>query len=154
MIRLGLRLALSGGRWSVIPTLLAAAAVGFGTAILLFALSFEPALQTRFDRIAWRDTPGQSDLAGELPADAVLLSFTRDFVDDRPISRVDVAALGPGSPVPPGVSRLPATGEAFVSPALARLIAERPADQPGAPFGPVVGRIEEAGPAPPAQPAV
>ena len=44
MIRLGLRLAMLGGEWSIVPTVLAGVAVGFGTAILLFALSFQPAL--------------------------------------------------------------------------------------------------------------
>ena len=56
MIRLGLRLALLGGAWSIVPTILAGIAVGFGTAILLFALSFQPALDTRLDRGAWRET--------------------------------------------------------------------------------------------------
>ena len=42
MIRLRLRLAFLGGRWSVVPTALTAVAVAFGTAILLFALSFDP----------------------------------------------------------------------------------------------------------------
>ena len=145
MIRLGLRLALSGGRWSVIPTLLAAGAVGFGTAILLFALSFQPALQERFDRTAWRDTPGQFDLAGPVPGNAVLLSVTHDFVENEPLSRMDAAALGPDAPVPPGLPRLPNAGEAFVSPALARLIAARPSEQLGDRFGRIVGEIAESG---------
>src|SRR5207302_887806 len=42
--------------------------------------------------------------------------------------RVDVAATGPDSPVPPGIPRLPRAGEYYVSPALAALIAA-PADQ-------------------------
>ena len=47
MIRLGLRLAALGGRWSIVPTALTAVAVAFGTAVLLFALSFQPALDVR-----------------------------------------------------------------------------------------------------------
>ena len=153
MIRLGLRLALSGGRWSLVPTLLAAVAVGFGTAVLLFALSFQPALGTRLDRPAWRETPGQFDLGGEVPSNGVLLSLTSDFVDGRPVSRVDVAALGAGAPIPPGLPRLPASGEAFVSPALAWLIAEQP-DALGNRFGQVVGEIGQAGLAAPDELAV
>jgi len=45
VIRLGLRLASLGGRWSLVPTALTALAVAFGTSILLFALSFQPALE-------------------------------------------------------------------------------------------------------------
>jgi len=61
VIRLGLRLASLGGRWSLVPTALTALAVAFGTSILLFALSFQPALEVRYDRGAWRETPGVRD---------------------------------------------------------------------------------------------
>ena len=54
MIRLGLRLALSGGRGAAIGLALTAFAVATGTAILLFALSFRPALDDRAERAAWR----------------------------------------------------------------------------------------------------
>lgn len=127
MIRLGLRLAVAGGRWSLVPTLLAAVAVGFGTAILLFALSFEPALQARYDHEAWRETPGPADGSGMSTAPSTLLSLTEDFVSGRPLARIDLAAVGAGAPVPPGIPRIPAPGEAFVSPKLARLIATTPA---------------------------
>jgi hypothetical protein len=145
MIRLGVRLALAGGRWSLLPTVLTAIAVGCGTAILLFALSFRPALQARYDRTAWSGTFAQFDLAGPLPNDAVLLSRTADFFDGQPITRIDVAALGPDAPVPPGLPRLPARGEAFVSPALAQLIAEQPPDELGDRYGRIVGQISAAG---------
>lgn len=145
MIRLGLRLALLGGRWSLVPTVLAALAVGIGTTILLFALSFEPALTTRVDRTAWRETPGVYDPAGEVPANAILLSLTGDFVGGQPISRMDVAGLGPGAPIPPGLPRLPGPGEAFVSPALAQLLAARPADELADRYGRVAGEIAEVG---------
>ena len=60
MIRLGLRLVVAGGRSSAVVIGLTALAVAFGTAILLFALSFEPALATRYNHAAWRDTPGRA----------------------------------------------------------------------------------------------
>ena len=82
MIRLGLRLAFLGGRWSVVPTALTAVAVAFGTAILLYALSFEPALDVRYDRGAWRDTPGPRGVAEEL-AGTTLISLTDDHVEGR-----------------------------------------------------------------------
>ena len=132
MIRLGLRLAFLGGRWSVVPTALTAVAVAFGTAILLFALSFEPALDVRYDRGAWRDTPGPRGVAEEL-AGTTLISLTNDHVDGRPLARIDVAGLGGGAPVPPGLSRLPDAGETFVSPALAELMAAAPPGRAGRP---------------------
>ena len=123
-----------GGAWSIVPTVLAGVAVGFGTAILLFALSFQPALDARYDRGAWRETPGPGS-GEEQPPQSTLVSLTHDFIDGRPIERVDVAALSAGAPVPPGLARLPEPGEAFVSPALRELIATRPADELGERYG-------------------
>jgi len=153
VIRLGLRLAMLGGAWSIVPTILAGVAVGFGTAILLFALSFQPALDARYDRGAWRETPGRGS-GEEQPPQSTLVSLTHDFIDGRPIERVDVAALGAGAPVPPGLPRLPEPGEAFVSPALRELIAARPADELADRFGTIVGEIEPQGLAAPNELAV
>ena len=144
MIHLGLRLASLGGPWSIVPTALTALAVAFGTSILLFALSFQPALEVRYDRGAWRDTPGVRDSADQVPG-MTLVSLTIDYVEGRPLARVDVAALGDGGPIPPGVSRLPRPGESFVSPALAELIAQRPTGELGDRFGQVVGTIGQIG---------
>ena len=144
MIRLGLRLAFLGGRWSLVPTVLTAVAVAFGTSILLFALSFQPALDVRYDRGAWRDTPGPQGVAEQLPG-TTLISLTNDYVDGRPLARIDVAALGSGAPVPPGVTRLPDAGETFVSPALAELMAERPPAELADRFGVIGGTIGEEG---------
>ncbi len=154
MIRLGFRLSLASGPWGLIPTALAAVAVGFGTAILLFALSFQPALHVRYDHTAWRQTPAQVNLDDTaLPADALLLSLTHDFVGDEPLTRMDVAAAGPAAPVPPGIPQLPAPGDAYVSPALAGLLADSPAGL-AARFGRVVGVIGDAGLAAPNELAV
>ncbi len=144
MIRLGLRLALAGSGWSHLPTVLTAVAVAFGTAILLFALSFQPALDVRYDRGAWRDTPDAGEAVSSTTA-ATRISLTNDFVEGRPLARLDVAALRDGAPVPPGLDRLPAPGESFVSPALEALIRSRPAAELGDRFGTVVGVIEDAG---------
>ena len=54
MIRLGIRLATSGGRGAAIGLALTALAVATGTAILLFALSFPSALDDRAQRSVWR----------------------------------------------------------------------------------------------------
>ncbi|MFI5907593.1 FtsX-like permease family protein [Dactylosporangium sp. NPDC051541] len=45
------------------------------------------------------------------------------------MSRVYVAALGPGAPVPPGLDRLPGPGELAASPALQRLLRDTPDDE-------------------------
>jgi hypothetical protein len=142
VIRLGLRLAALGGRWSIVPMAVTALAVAFGTSILLFALSFQPALEVRYDRGAWRETPGPG--AAEQVPGMTLISLTNDHVEGRPLARVDVAAVGDGGPVPPGLERLPQAGESFVSPALAELLAQRPGDQLGDRFGTVVGTVGDA----------
>ena len=144
MIRLGLRLAFLGGRWSVVPTVLTAVAVAFGTAILLYALSFTPALEVRYDRGAWRDTPGPRAVADQVPG-TTLISLTNDRVEGLPLARIDVAPLGSGGPVPPGLERLPDAGQTFVSPALAALLAERPPAELADRFGTVVGTIGDEG---------
>lgn len=143
MIRLGWRLALAGGRESAVAIGLTALAVALGTAFLLFALSFEPAMATRYDHAAWRDTPGFVD--AETADEGLMISRTDDHVLGRPLSRMDVAALSSDAPVPPGLPRVPGPGEAFVSPALASLIEMLPADELGDRFGPVVGTIGPVG---------
>jgi hypothetical protein len=143
VIGLGLRLAALGGRWAIVPMAVTAAAVAFGTSILLFALSFQPALEVRYDRGAWRETPGPG--AAEQARGMTLISLTNDHVEGRPLARLDVAALGEGGPLPPGLERLPQPGESFVSPALAELLAQRPGDELGDRFGVVVGTVGEAG---------
>jgi hypothetical protein len=143
VIRLGWRLALAGGRSSAVSIGFTAIAVAVGTAILLFALSFGPAFETRFAQTAWRDTPNELDPA--TATSGLMLSKTNDHWDGIPVSRMDVAALSADAPVPPGLPRVPADGEAFVSPALAARIAATPADQLGDRFGRIAGVIGDAG---------
>ncbi len=144
MIRLGLRLATAGGRGALIALGLTALSVAIGTAILLFALSFQPALNERFDRAAWRTT----FLAAASEDDAALLVVpVDDIYQGQPLVRFLVAQikhdglLPPVPPIPPGLDRLPGPGQAYVSPALKALIADVPADQLGDRFGTVVGTI-------------
>src|SRR5918993_1246854 len=139
MIRLGWRLAAAGGRASAVAIGLTAVAVAVGTAILLFALCFEPALGDRYDRGAWRDTSGQLDLA--TAETGLIVSRTDDRWRGRALTRMDLASLSGDAPVPPGLDAVPGPGEAVLSPALAALVAEMPADELGARFGRVVGQI-------------
>jgi hypothetical protein len=54
-----------------------------------------------------------------------------DYYGGQLIGRVDVAATGPDSPVPPGLPRLPGPGQFYASPALSRLLRTTPAAQLG-----------------------
>ncbi len=136
MIRLGWRLATAGGRGAIAGISLTALAVGLGTAILLFALSFWPAVDSRTDRAAWRDaagidgaTTGTWYRAGE------------DRYGAQTVWSARVAAEGSSSPVPPGIPALPGPGESYVSPALAALIGSVPYDQLGVRYGTVLGTV-------------
>ncbi len=140
MTRLGVRLALAGGRGAITGLVLTALAVALGTSILLFALSFAPALQDRQERSAWR-VPAV--LLDEQPAGgALLMQVVEDLYQGEALVRVRMAPIGPDSPVPPGVPRLPAPGEAFVSPALATRMAAVPGDLLADRIGNVIGTMQ------------
>jgi FtsX-like permease family protein len=138
VIRLGLRLALAGGRGAVAGLALTATAVAVGTAILLFALSFAPAVGERDSRTAWRDSYIQADDG----VGGTLVAVFEDRTDGQLLIRVHVAPSGDGiAPVPPAIAAMPGPGEAFVSPALAARMAALPTDQLAVRIGRVVGTI-------------
>ncbi len=141
MTRLGLRLALAGGRGAVAGVGFTVAAVAIGTAILLFAISFLPAVQDRDARTAWRSS--WTEAADGQPATLVLP--VEDRVGQDLLLRLHVATADAATgPVPPGIPRLPAVGEAYVSPALAERIAAMPSDALGDRIGTVAGTIADA----------
>ena len=127
MIRLGLRLTFSGGREAAARLVLLVTAVGLGVGLLLTALSGINAVNSQNDRYAWLDTAA----AHQKPdgRDPLWGMVTADGFDGQTITRVDVAAAGPTSPVPPGIPRLPGPGQYYVSPALASLLASTPGDE-------------------------
>ena len=132
MIRLGLRLAVSGGREAVIRLVIVAAAVALGVGLLLAAVAGTNAVNAQNDRYAWLDTqPQQAATSGRDPLWGRVVA---DRYAGQAITRVDVAATGPTSPVPPGIPRLPGPGQYYVSPALGQLLRSTPADQLGARF--------------------
>ena len=90
-----------------------------------------------------KSTAGTSLTAGyRATPDAELWNYGNDVYRGQTIERLDVARLGPGAPVPPGVSRLPGAGEYYASPALAALIRSVPADELGDRFpGHLAGTI-------------
>ena len=65
-----------------------------------------------------------------------------DYFDGQTIERLDLAALGPHAPLPPGLSRLPGPGQYYASPALAALLRTVPRDELGDRYpGRLVGTI-------------
>ena len=140
MIRLGLRLAVSGGREALVRLVIVAIAVGLGVGLLLAAVAAVNAVNAQNDRYAWLNTgnsntlgvqvhrqlrPGQ-EVAGVARAPLWLL-FTTDEFDGQTIYRTDVAATGPSSSVPPGIPRDPGAGQYYISPALSALLHAAPA---------------------------
>jgi len=71
----------------------------------------------------------------------LLVAPVDDVYQGQALVRVLVAPLKAGAPVPPGIPRLPGPGQAFLSPALAVLLAAAPPDQLADRFGTVVGTI-------------
>jgi hypothetical protein len=140
MIRFGLRLALAGGREAATRLVIIAVAVAIGVGLLLATLAGINAVNSQNARYAWLNTgTGQSTAGDRAPA---WWALRGDYFDGQTIGRVDVAATGPDSPVPPGIPRLPGPGEFYASPALAKLIADTPAAELGDRFpGHQIGTI-------------
>jgi len=131
MIRLGLRLTLGSGRDALLRVVVTAAAVALGVGLLLSALAGVNGLRAQTQRGAWLDTSAQTGppaSAGPVPARLWWL-LTVDQFGDQVIDRVDVAATGPGAPVPPGIAHLPGPGEFYASPALTELLRSAPAGE-------------------------
>jgi hypothetical protein len=131
MIPLGLRLIVSGGRETISRLVILAAAVGLGVGLLLTAVAATNAVTSWNSRHGWFWTgtayvPASPAAAGTAP---LWWHPSGDIFDGQTISRFDVAATGPSSPVPPGILRDPGPGEYYASPALAALLRSTPADQ-------------------------
>ena len=133
MIRLGAQLTLRGGREALTRLLVIVAAVAVGVTLLLATLATLNAVHAQNDRYAWLNTgaPGvaRAHATGRIAADPVWWRITADEFQGRRIARVDVAATGPDSPIPPGVTRLPGPGEYEASPALTAVLRSVPADE-------------------------
>jgi len=143
MYRLGLQLSLRSGREALIRLILTMVAVAVGVAILLAVLADFHAFQVTNSRPSWESTQGApvSQKSGSA-SNAELWNYSNDIFKGQTIERLDVAALGPRAPVPPGISRLPASGQYYASPALAALIRSVPRAELGARFpGSQVGTI-------------
>jgi len=141
MVRLGWQLTLHSGREALTRLLLTTVAVAVGVAVLLAVFAEFHAFQVDGNRSCWECTQGSS-LPSRLPARGELWNYSVDYFDGRTIERLDIAALGPGAPVPPGISRLPGPGQYDASPALAALLRTVPRDELGDRFpGALAGTI-------------
>jgi hypothetical protein len=143
MYRLGLHLTLRSGREPFVRLLVTAVAVAIGVAIMLAVLADFHAFQTTNNRPSWESTQGQPvgrDYA--TAAHSELWNYGNDIYQGQTIERLDVAGLGAGAPLLPGISNLPASGQYYASPALAALIRSVPANELGDRFpGRLAGTI-------------
>ena len=144
MFQLSLRLTLHSCREALVRLLVTATAVAVGVALLLSVLGELHAFESNAYKTCWSCTQGAS-VPATLPAHGDLWNNSVDFYHGQTLRRLDVAALGPGAPVPPGVSALPAPGTYYASPALAALLRTVPAGQLGDRFpGRLAGTIGQA----------
>jgi hypothetical protein len=140
VIRFGLRLALRGGREAAARLLIITAAVALGVGLLLVTLAGINAVNSQNARYAWLETgagartPANSATpghAGATAADPAWWLLSADTFHGQIIGRIDVAATGARSPVPPGIPGLPGPGHFYASPALSKLLHANPAAQLG-----------------------
>jgi hypothetical protein len=115
LLGLGTRLALGHDRGTKVRSLLMATGVAVGVALLVGAMGAWAGLKVREQRALARGCPcGVSD---RIPSDATLWAPSHDTFFDRDLTINVVAPVGE-APVPPGIDRIPAPGQAIVSPAL------------------------------------
>jgi hypothetical protein len=143
MLRFGLQLSLRGGREALIRLILTAVAVGVGAALLFCVLADYHAFQASNNRECWECTQGVPASGQVKPTPgAELWTTSADYFEGQTIERLDVAALGPRAPLPPGISRLPGPGQYYASPALAALLRTVPRDELGDRYpGRLIGTI-------------
>ncbi|MGV9805090.1 FtsX-like permease family protein [Micromonospora chersina] len=143
MIRFAVRLSLAGGREAAVRLAVIATAVALGVGMLLATLAGMNAVNAQNQRYAWLNT-AVAPAAADPSVDPLWWLIREDYFHGDSIGRVEVAATGPDSPVPPGIPRLPGPGEYYVSPALGELLHTTPAAQLGDRFpGHQIGTIGE-----------
>ncbi|MFE7273574.1 FtsX-like permease family protein [Streptomyces sp. NPDC057623] len=119
-------LARSSGRRGLQSQLLAVGAAAVGSFLLLLMIAAALGAGTRADQTTWR-TP---DAVPAKQATAVQATTTT-HVRHEPVTVVNLAQLPDraATPAPPGLKGFPKQGEVYVSPALAELIRELPANR-------------------------
>jgi hypothetical protein len=123
----GVRLALAGGRRPVGRLLLTAVSTGLGVAVLLLAAAVPGMWHARDDRSGTITalTTGQP-VSWQAPlqvrADALYVAQIGTMYRGLYIDGFYVKSGGAGAPVPPGLDRIPAPGEVYLSPQLQKLL--------------------------------
>lgn len=150
MYRLGLRLTMRSGREAAVRLLLTMLAVAVGVTVLLAVLADYHAFEVTSRRPSWESTTGLAAIPASVTG-GELWNYSESIYKGRFIETLDVAALGPGAPVIPGIPSLPSAGHYYASPALASLLRTVPADElgdrfPGAEAG-TIGQPALSGPA-------
>ena len=115
-LQLGVRLSFAGGRPAWIRLGLMIGGFALGSGLLLGAMSVVPALDARDAR---RDILYGNLVSPHRAHDAVLIWSSRQRVGDQAIELFAAEPVGT-APKPPGLPRMPAAGEMFVSEALVR----------------------------------
>jgi hypothetical protein len=129
VIRLGLHLTLRGGKEAAVRLALTAIAVALGVGLLLITLAGINALITQNNRAAWLNTGIGAPSAAAPGTQPLWWVLSTDQYGSQGIDRIDLAATGPRSPVPPGIPHLPGPGQYYASPALSTLLRSVPAAQ-------------------------
>jgi hypothetical protein len=121
--------------------ILTAVGVAVATGLVLLLASLPFATQAREQRAEWQT--GYRYNADGQPV--MMVGDSKDYFNGQEIDRVDVAVTGntAGLQLPPGIPKLPAPGEAIVSPALGRLLNTTPADQLSDRFGRPVAALSD-----------
>ena len=148
---LGARLAVTGGRDSWLRTGLTAFGVALGVGLLLAAASLPHAVNAHRDRTAART----DFLLGPSPQRSDRTAVVTDVPSEFRNSTVRGVLLQPDGahpPVPPGIPRVPAPGETYVSQAVRDVLASPDGDllRPRIP-GRIIGTIDDGGVAGPAE---
>ncbi|MBO3083335.1 FtsX-like permease family protein [Cellulomonas fengjieae] len=118
-LTLGMRMSVSGGRSGWARLALVATGIGIGVAMLLLVASVPNVLDTRATRDAAR-SPGTP--VAERGDDTILVKRMFSEVGAENVVGHLLQPEGPRAPLPPGVDRSLAPGEALLSPALLRLL--------------------------------
>ncbi|MGW5050941.1 FtsX-like permease family protein [Actinokineospora sp. NPDC004072] len=117
---IGVRLAVGGGRTSMARFVLSSIGVGIAVVVLLMAASAGTVAANRDARGSLSAT----DLNPVAGVDPTLVVWDGTAFRGERINVKRVRAAGPNSPVPPGLPRMPAADEMYVSQALADLLAD------------------------------
>jgi hypothetical protein len=139
MYRLGLRLTLRSGKEALTRLLVTMTAVAAGVVILLAVLADFHAFEYTNNQPRWQATGGAPVTTGAPyayepsgpDANSELWNYSETIFRGQTIDQLDLAALGPHAPLPPGISALPRPGQYDASPALAALLGSTPRDELG-----------------------